>query len=61
MKNISKTIANISQQIIIYGLGILILLMPFHAFFSVYLGSLVNTILCVAGISISQKETSLQG
>jgi hypothetical protein len=40
MKNISKTTANISQQIIIYGLGILILLMPFHAFFSIYLGSL---------------------
>ena len=40
MNKISKLTENISQQIIIYGLAVLILLMPFHAFFSVYLGSL---------------------
>ncbi len=40
MKNISKHTSSITQQIIIYGLAIILVLMPFHAFFSVYLGCL---------------------
>ncbi len=40
MKNLSNTTSRLTQQIIIYGLSALILFMPFHAFFSIYLGTL---------------------
>lgn len=40
MNKLSKPVSEISQKIIVWGIAALIVLMPFHAFFSIYLGSL---------------------
>ena len=40
MSKLAKPIADISQRLIVWGVGALIILMPFHAFFSIYLGSI---------------------
>lgn len=40
MSKLTKSIADLSSRIIIWGLSALLLLMPFHAFFSIYLGSI---------------------
>jgi O-antigen ligase len=40
MINRTKPIADFSSRIIVWGLSILLVLMPFHAFFSIYLGSI---------------------
>lgn len=40
MSNLTKPIAELSTRLITWGLTALLVLMPFHAFFSIYLGSI---------------------
>ena len=40
MNKLSKSAADISQRAIVWGIAAIMLLMPFHAFFSIYLGSI---------------------
>ncbi len=40
MSNLTRPIANLSSNMIVWGLSALLILMPFHAFFSIYLGSI---------------------
>lgn len=40
MSNLTKPIAELSSRLIAWGLAALLVLMPFHAFFSIYLGSI---------------------